>query len=104
MKLSIYFLKDSISINFLTSYKDLLKKTNRRDVFWKYVYDKYGHPKGNGSAVFWGNPNGVLMRAFLEGNAMNGHIVLEDVTQKGIDYHQAEGWNKNQEISNPFSF
>ena len=87
-----------------TSYKDLLKKTNRRDVFWKYVYDKYGRPKGSGNAPYWGNPKGVLMRAFLEGNAMNGRIVLEDVTQKGNDYRQAESQNKEQEVPNPFNF
>ncbi|MBP5534992.1 MAG: hypothetical protein J6Y03_05785 [Alphaproteobacteria bacterium] len=87
-----------------TSYKDLLKKTNRRDVFWKYVSDKYGRPRGNDGSLFWGNQNGVLMRVFMEGNAMDGRIILEDVTQRGTDYRQAEDWNKEQEISNPFSF
>ena len=87
-----------------TSYKDLLRKTNRRDVFWKYVSDKYGRPKGNADTLFWGNPNGVLMRVFMEGNAMDGRIILEDVTQKGTDYRQAESWNKEQEVPNPFSF
>ena len=87
-----------------TSYKDMLKKTNRRDVFWKYVYDKYGRSNGNGNALVWGNPNGVFMRAFLQGTAMDGRIILEDASQKGVDYRQAENWNKEQEIINPFSF
>lgn len=87
-----------------TSYKDVLRKVNRRDVFWKFVRDKYGPPKGNEETYYWGNPNSVLMRAYLEGNALNGRIILEDVTQKGIDYRQAEDWNKEQEVVNPFTF
>ncbi len=86
-----------------TSYKDLLKKTNRRDVFWKYINDKYGQP-ANGNALYWGNANGISMRAFLEGNAMDARIVLQDATQQGADYKQAQSWNKEQEVQNPFSF
>ena len=86
-----------------TSYKDLLKKTHRRDIFWKYVYDKYGKP-ANKEFYFWGNPKKVYLKAFLEGNAMNGRIVLEDVEQTGIDYTQAETEDKEKDVNNPFHF
>lgn len=86
-----------------TSYKDLLKKTHRRDIFWKYVYDKYGKPQGQ-TVYFWGSPKKVYLRAFLSGNAMDGRIVLEDVEQTGIDYTQATAVDKEKDINNPFHF
>lgn len=86
-----------------TSYKDVLKKANRRDIFWQYIYDKYGQPIGK-DVVFWGDANGVFMRAFMDGNALDARIILEDATKKGADYRQAEAWNKDQEVQNPFSF
>ena len=86
-----------------TSYKDLLKKTHRRDIFWKYVYDKYGKPQGQ-TVYFWGSPKKVYLRALLSGNAMDGRIVLEDVEQTGIDYTQATAVDKEKDINNPFHF
>ena len=44
------------------------------------------------------------MRAFMDGNALDARIILEDATKKGADYRQAEAWNKDQEVQNPFSF
>jgi len=86
-----------------TSYKDLLKKTHRRDIFWKYVYDKYGKAQ-NPNAYFWGNANKVYLRAFLSGNAMDGRIVLENTEQTGIDYTEAQAQDKEKDINNPFHF
>ena len=86
-----------------TSYKDLLKKTNRRDVFWKYVYDKYGKPISE-DAPIWGDIDGTSLRAFLDGNALDARIILQRFDQKGRDYRLAEEWSKEQEVENPFSF
>ena len=86
-----------------TSYKDLLKKTNRRDVFWKYVYEKYGNPN-SAQAPIWGDINGISLRAFLDGNAMDARIILQRFDQQGKDFRLAEKWNKGQEAENPFNF
>ena len=86
-----------------TSYKDLLKKTHRRDIFWKYVYDKYGKPAGQ-KVFFWGSPKKVYLKAFLAGNSMDGRIILEDVQQTGVDYTQAEDQDKEKDVNNPFHF
>ena len=86
-----------------TSYKDLLKKTHRRDIFWKYVYDKYGKPAGK-NMYFWGNPKKIYLRAFMSGNALDGRIVLEDTEQTGADYIEAENQNKEKDPHNPFHF
>ena len=86
-----------------TSYRDLLKKTNRRDLFWKYVYEKYGKPV-SADAPIWGDINGISLRAFLDGNAMDARIILQKFDQQGKDFRLAEEWSKEQEVENPFSF
>ena len=86
-----------------TSYQDLLKKTNRRDVFWQYVNERYGEPT-NAELLVWGDVNSVSLRAFLEGNSLNARIILQDVSETGKDYKLAEEWDKEQEVKYPFSF
>lgn len=89
-----------------TSYKDLLKKTHRRDVFWKYVTEKYGQAKTKDS-VFWSDSKGTYLRAYLQGNAMDARIVLENTNQTSEDYTKADTEHKEQEkqeMENPFSF
>ncbi len=86
-----------------TSYKDTAKKIARRDLFWTLVFKKYGQPNFR-DMVLWGNPRGVYMKAFMEGTALNGRLILNDTDLPYQDMGKASDINKNEEITHSFSF
>ena len=86
-----------------TSYKDAAKKTARRDLFWKLVFDKYGQPNFP-KMLLWGDPRKVYMQAFMEGSALNGRLILDDKELPYQDMEKAGKINEGKEIPHSFSF
>lgn len=86
-----------------TSFKDTAKKTTRRDMFWRLVAEKYGRPD-IAQKIMWGNPDTVYMQAYMLGNALDGHIVLEDKRIFSKDWNEADKVNAQKERSHAFSF
>lgn len=86
-----------------TSYKDLIKKTNRRDIFWKLVFEKYGKPNYD-KMLLWGDPRKAYMKAYLERNELNARIVLEDKEIPLEDMNMAYDIEEKREKPHHFSF
>lgn len=86
-----------------TSYKDIVKKTNRRDIFWKLVFEKYGKPNYD-QMILWGDPRKAYMRAFMERNELNARLVLEDKETPLDDLNKAGEWEEKREKTHDFSF
>ncbi len=86
-----------------TSYKDAAKKTARRDLFWKLVFDKYGQPNFP-KMLLWGDPRKIYMQAFMEGTALNGRLILDDKELPYQDMDAAGKITQTQETPHAFSF
>ncbi len=86
-----------------TSYKDAAKKTARRDLFWKLVFDKYGQPNFP-KMLLWGDPRKIYMQAFMEGSALNGRLILDDKELPYQDMEAAGKINDAKEVPHTFSF
>ncbi len=86
-----------------TSYKDIIKKTNRRDIFWKLVFEKYGKPNYD-KMILWGDPRKAYLRAFMERNELNARLVLEDKEAPLEDLNQAADVEEKREKMHNFSF
>ena len=71
-----------------TSIKDIAKKTARRDLFWDLVFEKYGEPTYKEQLV-WGDPREAYFKAYMEGSALNGKLILEDKKLPADDVSEA---------------
>ncbi len=86
-----------------TSYKDIIKKANRRDIFWKLVFEKYGKPNYD-KMILWGDPRKAYLRAFMDRNELNARLVLEDKEAPLEDLNQAADIEEKREKTHNFSF
>lgn len=86
-----------------TSYKDVSKKLERRDVFWRLVFEKYGSPS-YGKMLLWGDPRNVYMKAYMEKNALDARIIMEDKTVPIDDMSKAAEAEEAREKDHSFSF
>ena len=71
-----------------TSIKDIAKKTTRRDLFWDLVFEKYGEPTYPEQLV-WGDPRESYFKAYMEGSALNGKLIMEDKKLPSDDMSEA---------------
>ena len=85
-----------------TSYKDVSKKLERRDVFWRLVFEKYGRPSYN-KMLLWGDPRNVYMKAYMERNSLDARIVMEDKTVPIDDMNKAATAEAEREKDHNFS-
>jgi len=86
-----------------TSYKDVSKKLERRDVFWRLVFEKYGRPSYN-KMLLWGDPRNIYMKAYMERNSLDARIVMEDKTVPIDDMNKAAVAEAEREKEHNFSF
>lgn len=86
-----------------TSSKDIAKKMARQELFWDLVFEKYGNPTYKNLMV-WGNPDGMSFKAYIEGTALNGKLVLEDKILPQDDMSDAFAHSDASFQTNVFSF
>ena len=86
-----------------TSYKDVSRKLERRDIFWRLVFEKYGRPSYD-RMLLWGDPRTVYMKAYMEKNALDARIVMEDKTIFIDDMNEAAVAEAERERDHSFSF
>jgi|GEM_PF-7132506 len=71
-----------------TSIPALAQKATRRDLFWDLVFEKYGTPTYKEQLV-WGDPREMYFKAYMEGMALNGKLILEDKVLPQDDISEA---------------
>lgn len=89
------------SLNF--TQRNLAKKLNRRDAFWKMVYDAYGAPDDRDNMV-WGDPQTAYLRAAMQGSNYNAYLILEDRTISDNDYIDATEQKDDMHYKHSFAF
>ena len=71
-----------------TSIPAIAQKATRRDLFWELVFEKYGTPTFAEQHV-WGDPREMYFKAYMEGMALNGKLILEDKVLPQDDISEA---------------
>jgi len=89
------------SLNF--TQRNLAKKLNRRDAFWRLVYEAYGAPDDRENMI-WGDAQTAYLQASMQGSNYNAYLVMEDRTVSDSDYIDATEQREDLHYKQPFTF
>ena len=89
------------SLNF--TQRNLVKKLNRRDAFWRLVYETYGSPDDRENMI-WGDQQTAYLQAAMQGSNYNAYLIMEDRTISDADYIDATEQREDLHYKYPFTF